>query len=143
MSDRTDTSGKYKVYLGGRERGLRYTVKEREALEALYPRPDGTPNDLMGLVQTHLVSPGAFSVQAALLWAGLHCVDSRIRQDKVKEWLSKHVEEGQQMKAIFIPVFNAIMESGVLGAVLKDAITGEEDEDDEEGPKEKKPTPKS
>ena len=138
----SDLSGKYKVYLGGRERGLRYTLEDREKLEGMFPRPDGTPNDLMSLVQNHLIGSGAFGVQAALLWAGMHRVDSRLQLAKVKTWLEKHVEEGQELKAIYVPMFNAIMESGVLGAIIKDAITGEE-EDEEEAPKEKKAPPKS
>jgi len=124
----SDLSGKYKVYLGGRERGLRYTLEDRERLEGMFPRPDGTPNDLLGLVQNHLINSGSVSVQAALLWAGLHRVDSRIQLNKVKEWLQKEAETSN-LKAVFIPVFNAIFESGVLGTVIKDALSESDEEE--------------
>lgn len=136
----SDLSGKYKVYLGGRERGLRYTLEDRERLEGMFPRPDGTPNDLMSLVQNHLVTSGAFHVQAALLWAGLHRVDSRLQMGKVKSWLEKHVEEGQELRAVYTPVFNAIFESGVLGKVIKDALVSDDVDEGEESPKDPPPS---
>jgi hypothetical protein len=140
----SDLSGKYKVYLGGRERGLRYTLEDRERLEGMFPRPDGTPNDLPTIVQNHMVGSGAFSVQAALLWKGLHTVDKRIQLGKVKEWLQKEVDaskgETNPLQPVFRAVFNAIFESGVLGVVIKDALA--EAEDGDESPKEeKKQTP--
>ena len=137
----SDLSGKYKVYLGGRERGLRYTLEDRERLEGMFPRPDGTPNDLPALVQNHLVGSGALSVQVALLWKGLHTVDKRIQQNKVKEWLQKEVDGGGDapLQPVFRAVFNAIFESGVLGVVIKDALA--EADEGEESPKEETPTP--
>lgn len=134
----SDLSGKYKVYLGGRERGLRYTVEDRQRVEDMFPRPDGTPNPLPDLMENHLVGTGAFAVQAAILWAGLHRVDSRIQLGKVKEWLQKESEHGN-FGPLFRPVFNAVFESGVLGVTIVDAVTDvPEGEDEEEGPPKEK-----
>jgi len=137
----SDLSGKYKVHIGGRDRGLRYTLEDREILEGMFPRGDGTPNDLLGLLRQHLVASGSIAVQAALLWAGLHRVDSRINLKKVKDWLQKEMEGNSvALKEIFVPVFNAVFESGCLGMVVKEAITkddleSEEEESEEEDPK--------
>ena len=144
-----DLSGKYKVYLGDRSRGLRYTYKDRVQLEEMFPRPDGTPGNLTSLIEGHLVNPGggSFRVQSTLLWKGLHCVNNKISLLKVQEWLEKHVKENGDLATIYRPVINAFFSSGVLGKVIDDAfpdvdIDADPDEDTE-SPKDKKGAPKS
>ena len=136
----SDLSGKYKVHLGGRDRGLRYTLEDREHLEGMFPRPDGTPNDIYTIVQ-HIVGGGSHAVQAAILWVGLKRVDSRITLAKTKDWLGKHIGEGSELKVVYTPVFNAVMESGITGTIIKDAVL--EVDEDAEPPKAKGAQPKS
>ena len=138
----SDLSGKYKVYLGGRERGLRYTLEDRETLEGMFPRNDGTPNDIFTLVR-HIIEGGSFAVQAALLWKGVQRVDSRITLAKVKDWLTKHVAEGSDLKVIYTQVFNAIMESGITGTTVKDAVTETDEGEDQDAPKAEASPPES
>ncbi len=133
----SDLSGKYKVHLGGRDRGLRYTWKDMDQLEKMFPRPDGTPGDLTSLIQGHLIESGSFSVRSTLLWKGLHTVNNKITLAKVQEWLEKHVKEGSALKVIYIPTLNAFAESGVLGQVIEDAFGQEVDEGEDEAPKAK------
>ncbi len=148
-----DLSGKYKVFLGNRSRGLRYTYKDRVQLEDMFPRPDGTPGNLTSLIEVHLVNPGggAFRVQSTLLWKGLHCVNSKISLLKVQEWLEKHVADNGDLAAIYRPTINAFFASGVLGKIIDDAFPDvdvdadeDADEDTPESPKVTKgATPKS
>jgi hypothetical protein len=133
----SDLSGKYKVYLGNRDRGLRYTVADRERLEGMFPRPDGTPNALIDLIQNHIVANGSFAVQAAVVWAGLNRVDSKITLSKVKDWLEKETQtKGEATVGLILrTTLNAVFASGVLGKVIEDAFS-EGSEEEAEVPKE-------
>ncbi len=139
----SDLSGKYKVHLGGRDRGLRYTMEDRDQLERLFPRPDGTPNDIITILG-HL-DKGAYAVQTAILWVGLKRVDSRINLPKVKEWLTKHISEGSELRVIYNQVFKATMFDGITGKSIDvDDIDAPVDEGEEaEPPKAKGAQPKS
>ena len=136
---------KYTVHLGGRDRGLRFTLDDREALEGLFPRPDGTPCNLWELLQNHFMKPGSLAVQTAILWRALYSNDNRITMENVRKWLRQYLDGGGKPTPIFKTVWDAALESGVLGFTLKpEQYMGLEDEGEEGGsPKEKDIPPPS
>jgi len=117
----------YFVTLGGRTRALRITLDDREAVEGMFPRPDGTPNNLMDLCVGHLYSVrGSLKVQAAVVWACLR-QDGRTSLEDVGGWLKEAFKPGGKPIEILRPVVACISSSGVLG------FTVEEKADDPEG----------
>lgn len=130
------SEAKFKTYIGAKSRGLKYTLADREDLEAMFPRAGGGASNLFELIQEHFVKPGSFAVQAAMLWKGLARVDSRVTLDKTKEWLEAEVEKGSALTPIFKAVIDAILDSGVLGFVIKVDLEDEAIAEKPESPKE-------
>ncbi len=128
-----DLSG-YKVHLGGRDRGMRYTADDAVTLEGMFPGPRGIPVGVFDLVQNIFQSEGSRTVLHALLWIGLKRVDSRITMAKAVEWFQKLVDADDKggIKAVRETIYNAAGASGLAGfkwdeLSLDEAMDGEED----------------
>ena len=123
----------YTVYLDGTTRTLKYKVSDREAIEELFLRGDGTPTSLWTLMSTHLVGAGSIKVQKALLWGGLRHLGEKWTLEKVGTDLQRALDEGTLLKDINTTVFKALMISGVLGesrdmdALAEAAATGKDE----------------
>lgn len=110
----------YTVNLGGETLELLYRMQDRDAVETMFPRQDGTPGSLANMVREHcLTGGGAFSVMAALLWAGLAHLGPKWDLSKVRVEFGKVVQASVPggVSAINTAVFRAISTSGVLGFV--------------------------
>lgn len=133
----SDLSGKYKVFLGGRDRGLRYTVDDAEQLETMFRRDDGLPVGVFALAQDILNIYGSRTVFHAVLHIGLKRVDSRITPEKVKQWFQEVVEKDDReaLREVRIATYNALGDSGIAGFKWPEADLSDPDLADEEGPK--------
>jgi len=109
------TAKEFTLMLDGQPRKLLYTMDDREDIEEMFPGPDGTPANLGRLVANHVVSHGSFKVLATITWAGLRHLGNSWTLGKVKELLSKEVQNGNNLHKFVQPVAKAVMASGVLG----------------------------
>lgn len=110
----------YVVKLGGRDCRLLYTLDEREELEQMFPRADGTPGSLGALVQGHMLGAGSFRVQVAIVWAGVRHLGKKYAIDYVRECMAKATKE-DGLLAITRPAWRSILASGVLGRVVEES----------------------
>jgi len=127
----------FTVTLSGKTLDLKYRLDDREAVEALFPRADGTPAGLSALVSEHLIkNGGSFKVQTALLWGALaHLPGDAWTIERVKEEFGKLMVAGGGVRNVNTAVFNAIISSGVLGVVVDpDAGNADKDAGKEQAP---------
>lgn len=123
---------KYSVTLGAESLDLKYRISDREAVEDMFPRADGSPGSFGGLMNAHLIrNGGAFKVQSAFLWAGLNYIGSKWTQEKVHDEFAKQITTGEGLRDINTAMVKAILASGVLGQVIQDDA---EDEPGKEQP---------
>lgn len=108
------------VDLGGKRRQLRFDLTDREEIEGLFPRPDGSPASLGVLLRDHLIGPGSFRVQVTILFFGLRFHSKGLTEDQVRSWVQDYLKgEGAKLSDLMIVVAKAIHVSGVLGYVGK------------------------
>jgi len=126
----------FTVTLSGKTLDLKYRLDDREAVEALFPRADGTPAGLSALVSEHLIkNGGSFKVQTALLWGALAHLGGDWTIERVKEEFGKLMTAGGGVRNVNTAVFNAIISSGVLGVVVDpDAGSADKDAGKEQAP---------
>jgi len=118
----------YTVEIDGQPRLLKYRLQDRETIEAMFPRPDGSPASLAALVRGHLFQSGSIAVQTAMVWAGLRHLGNKWTVERVSAAMDAASQNGG-IKKLTDAVREAIVMSGVLGSVPDI----EDDEEDEEG----------
>ena len=122
------------INLGGKLRRLRYEVDDREELESMFPRPDGTPGNLYSFIAQHFSLTGSFAIQAAVVWVGLRRCDGTVTLGKTREWLAASNAAGGKLADVLRPVANVILYSGVCGFIPTIPPPGEETELGKEEP---------
>lgn len=111
----------YSVTLGGETLDLKYRVGDRELVEDMFPRDDGSPGSFGGLMNAHLIrNGGAFKVQVAFLWAGLNHLGSKWNIEKIREAFGKQIVTGEGLRDINTAMVKAILASGVLGTIIEE-----------------------
>lgn len=110
----------YSVTLDGKVCVLKYTMDDRELVEATFPRPDGTPGSMGSMARENLIQSGSFKVQTMLVWTGVRHLGKSWTFDRVRESMGKATQNGG-MGEILQPALKAILASGVLGRIVEEA----------------------
>src|SRR5437899_10821587 len=82
------------VTLDGKVCVLKYTIDERELIEAAFPRPDGTPGSLGAMVRGNLIETGSFRLQCHLIYLGVKHQGKAWNYNRVREALIKATQNG-------------------------------------------------
>lgn len=107
----------YSVTLDGKACALHYTIDDREEVEGMFPRPDGTPGNFPAMVRENLIAGGSFRMQCVLVWAGVRHLGKQWTYEKVHAAMEKATRNGG-VKEILEPAFKCILAEGVLGNVV-------------------------
>jgi hypothetical protein len=107
--------------VGGQTRRVIYTLDDREAVEEIFTRPDGTPGSLWALATS-----GSIKALVAVLWGGLRH-DESVTLDLCKKWVAEHLKGGGGLSQIMQPVADCILASGVLGFTMLKPEPAEEE----------------
>jgi len=118
MAPELKPAREFTVTLGGRELPLRYDVfgTDVEEMEDEFRRPDGTPGSILELAREHLLKAGSLKVQVALLWYGVRH-NKGLTRDQVRRWYLQHTQDGGKRGDLLLPVWRALVVSGVLGFI--------------------------
>jgi len=96
----------HKITLGGRERTLRYTPKDRIAIE------QATFGGAKEIVD--IIGVGTLTVHATIIWAGLRHEQKKLDIDTVVDWIAEHLETAP-ISELLHPALRALGESRACG----------------------------
>ena len=121
----------FTVELGGAERVLKYTIKERREMEKRFGCSlldlmikRAFPYDDKG----NPTGAGEWEPQMALLYYGLRHAGKSMTESKVEEWVTDAINHERNVHEFVITCVAAIFASGVLG-FIKDFRAKPEDEE--------------
>lgn len=132
----------HSVTLDGKVCSLNYTVDDRETIEGMYPRPDGTPGSMGAMARDNLIGAGSFRVQVALVWVGVRHLGAAWTFDRVREAMVKATQNGG-IGAILRPTYDEILASGCLGRAFVERAADAVQDTSEEDPGKAKGTPEA
>lgn len=122
----------HKVTLGGFEKPLKYTRKDRAEFEARFGAGmwEVIRKQVLALNENDEPTPGGtVDAQYALVYFGLRHNGPKWSEAKVAEYLDAMTERGENVFAIFTKCATAVLASGVLGYKYEAPVETEDESD--------------